>query len=93
MPDDEQIASGPSERDLLLACFEAIGALAFRLTGERLAVNVGSPVGQLGLYSSRASARWVNEVPKEDGLHTIFPAPVSSGMPEPPLAQPQHTSP
>jgi len=34
-----------SDRDLLVAVFNAIGALATRLTGERLSVSIPHPGG------------------------------------------------
>jgi hypothetical protein len=50
----------PTDRDLILAIFEAMGALALKLTGERLIVNVGDPAGSnyAQLYSSPSSTCW-----------------------------------
>jgi hypothetical protein len=86
-------ASGPSERDLIIATFEAICALAQRITGERLVVNVGSRVGPFGLYSSHASTRWISEPSTEGGQHMIADLGGFSDTPEKPLAQPERMPP
>jgi hypothetical protein len=60
MPNEPE--AGPSDRDLILATLEAICALARRITGERLVVNVGVPGdGGMRMYSSPASTSWISE--------------------------------
>jgi hypothetical protein len=50
----------PTNRDLILALFNAVGALALKLTGERLVVGVGNPAetNYVQLYSSPSSTSW-----------------------------------
>jgi hypothetical protein len=62
----------PTDRDLILATLDAIGALALKLTGERLVVRLGAPYSAdfLELSSSPASTSWVahsETLPKEEG--------------------------
>jgi hypothetical protein len=50
----------PTDRDLILAIFRAVGALALKLTGERLIVSVGDPAGPnyMQLYNSPSFTTW-----------------------------------
>lgn len=74
MPDDEQGASGPTDRelllqtrDLLIGLFEATAALALRLTGERMIVAIGDPSGRRWerIKGSRAAVEWEPDSPSD----------------------------
>jgi len=68
-----------TDRDLLFALFDALGALASRLTGERLVVMIPTPDGELdSVYASTASTRWV---PLTDAMATTEEVRVLSSRP------------
>ena len=51
-----------SENEMLDAIFEAIGALAYRLTGERLVIQVRDRNGSLSRIYSGSNAIWCETV-------------------------------
>jgi hypothetical protein len=59
MPNNEEDASWPSNRHLLLAIFEAINALAVRLTNQHMVVACGDPVNGVRLGYSPSTVAWM----------------------------------
>ena len=53
-----------SDRDLIIGLFEAVGALARRITGDTLVVTItDSATGErFPMYSPSSDARWINGV-------------------------------
>jgi hypothetical protein len=73
----------PTDRDLILAILDGLGALALKLTGERLIIRLGAPYSPdfLELCSSSASTSWEarpETLPKEEAPHVSSSGPAKN---------------
>jgi hypothetical protein len=75
-----------TERDWIIGIFDAIGALAERLTGERLVVQLTDSEGKKYRAYRSSSVSWITIAEAPDALQAHVPPVVSVALPkEPPM--------